>query len=83
MTVQELKDSLTARGLPTTGNKPALIKRLKEDSAFALELMQASEGSVDGYKTVGEALEAAAKRGERMNKQQQRQQQKAAERPFS
>ncbi|GMH71924.1 hypothetical protein TrST_g1494 [Triparma strigata] len=63
MTVQELKDSLTARGLPTTGNKPALIKRLKEDSAFALELMQASEGSVDGYKTVGEALEAAAKRG--------------------
>jgi len=65
MTVQELKDALTVRGLSTTGKKSTLITRLKEDSAFTLELLTSSNtpNTVDGYKTIAEALEAAAERG--------------------
>ena len=46
------------------GNKPELVARLKEDNAFALELMsEAGNGGRDGYKTVEEALNAAREKG--------------------
>jgi len=64
MTVQELRDALVARSLDSKGNKPELVARLKEDNAFALELMsEAGNGGRDGYKTVEEALNAAREKG--------------------
>ncbi len=65
MTEQDLKDACAARGLDTKGTKKKIIERLREDSAYALELISGSgmdSKSVDGYKTVSEALAAAAHR---------------------
>ena len=71
MTVADLKDALIARGLSSKGKKPELIARLREDSAFAMELLSTtstSPSSPDGYKSVSEAIAAAAKNdGEESN----------------
>ncbi|GMH62613.1 hypothetical protein TrRE_jg2453 [Triparma retinervis] len=68
MTAEDLKDALVARGLPTNGNKAALIARLREDSAYALELLSeatvASADAPNGYKSVSEALAAAVEGGQ-------------------
>lgn len=57
----ELKDICATRGLADNGNRKALLERIRQDVSFTLELLSAStEGSTDGYKSISEALEAAA-----------------------
>ena len=64
LTQQQLRDALVARSLDSKGKKSELVARLKEDNAFALELMsEAGGGGRDGYKTVEDALNAAREKG--------------------
>jgi DNA polymerase-1 len=61
MSEDDLRDACVARQLSDTGNRDSLLKRLRDDDAFALELLSAStDRSVDGYRSISEALEAAA-----------------------
>ena len=61
MSENDLRDACVARQLKDTGNRDSLLKRLRDDDAFALELLSAStDRSVDGYRSISEALEAAA-----------------------
>jgi hypothetical protein len=60
----DLKAALTARGLPTTGGREDLLEALREDIKFAQDLQNAVPlDDAQGYRTIGEALEAAAKNG--------------------
>ena len=56
--------SYTARNLDNTGTRKELLERLRQDVSFSLELFSATaDRSTDGYQSISEALEAAA-RGE-------------------
>ena len=62
MTVAELKGVCATRGLPTSGTGKVLLDRIRQDVSFALELLSASaEGSIDGYRSISQALEEVAK----------------------
>jgi hypothetical protein len=63
MSDDDLRDSLIARGLNSSGTRKQLLDRLREDSAFALELLSASHPKdKSGYETISQALKAAADR---------------------
>lgn len=64
MSDDELVQSLIARSLATSGERAELIQRLREDINFIHELQNAiPPDEANGYRTIGEALEAAAKNG--------------------
>jgi hypothetical protein len=64
MSDADLKAALTARGLPTTGGREGLLEALREDIKFAQDLQNTVHlNDAQGYRTIGEALEAAAKNG--------------------
>lgn len=64
MTDEELRASLIGRGLDSTGGRKVLLERLREDLQFVRELEVAVPANVaSGYKTISEALEAAARNG--------------------
>jgi len=61
MNDDDLRDACVTRGINDSGNRKALLQRLRGDSAFTLELLSASsDRSADGYKTISDALKAAA-----------------------
>lgn len=60
----DLRAALTGRGLPAAGERDDLLKALREDIKFAQDLQNAVPlDDAQGYRTIGEALEAAAKNG--------------------
>jgi hypothetical protein len=61
MSDQDLRDACAARGLKDNGKRPALMERIRMDIWYANELIAAqSPQDSDGYKSISEALEAAA-----------------------
>lgn len=63
MEIAELRDACVARGLGDKGSEKALRDRLKDDTAYSLELHSAlSPNDVDGYQTIAQALAAAEDR---------------------
>lgn len=57
-----LRHTCVTRGLPDRGNRKALLKRLREDSAYANELLSANcPRDKDTYKRISEALALATK----------------------
>lgn len=63
MSDDDLRCSLIARGLNSVGTRKQLLDRLRDDSAYALELLSASSPKDrDGYETISQALRAAADR---------------------
>jgi hypothetical protein len=64
MSDEELRLSLAARDLATTGDRDELLTRLREDIMYIRELETAiPPDAANGYRTISEALEAAAKNG--------------------
>ena len=64
MSEDDLRDALLARNLETNGDRKELLGRLKEDIQYMQELKTAIPyDAATGYKTISEALEAAAKSG--------------------
>ena len=65
MSVEDLRDACTVRGLSDRGNKNALLKRIREDSAYANELISANcPRDRDAYKRISEALAEAVRKDE-------------------
>ena len=57
----DLRDACTARNLDRTGSRKQLLERLRQDTSYSLELFAATtDRSSDGYRSISEALEAAA-----------------------
>ena len=64
MSDEELVQSLVVRGLDSSGDRALLLERLREDIKFIHELENAMPpDEAQGYRTIGEALEAAARSG--------------------
>lgn len=64
MSDDELVQSLVVRGLDSSGDRAQLLERLREDIKFIHDLENAiPPDEAQGYRTIGEALEAAAKSG--------------------
>eukprot|EP00980_Cylindrotheca_fusiformis_P015853 scaffold4637_cov128-Cylindrotheca_fusiformis.AAC.24 len=64
MSDEELRLSLAARDLETSGDRSALLARLREDIMYIRDLETAiPPDAANGYRTISEALEAAAKNG--------------------
>jgi hypothetical protein len=64
MSDEELRLSLAGRDLGASGDRAALLARLREDIAYIRDLETAiPPDEANGYKTISEALEAAAKKG--------------------
>ena len=64
MSDEDLKISVAARGLDTSGNREELLQRLRDDITYIRELETAiPPDAANGYRTISEALEAAAKNG--------------------
>ena len=64
MSDADLKATLTGRGLPAKGERDELLMALRDDIKFAQDLQNAVPlDDAIGYRTIGEALEAAAKNG--------------------
>lgn len=64
MSDDELRLSLAARDLETAGPREDLLARLREDILFIQELETViPPGAANGYRTISEALAAAAKDG--------------------
>ena len=64
MSDKELVQSLVARGLDSSGDRAQLLERLRDDIKFIHELENAlPPDEAQGYRTIGEALEAAAQSG--------------------
>lgn len=64
MSDKELVQSLVARGLDSSGDRATMLERLREDIKFIHELENAIPPDMaQGYRTIGEALEAAARNG--------------------
>jgi DNA polymerase I-like protein with 3'-5' exonuclease and polymerase domains len=63
MSEEDLRYSAIARGLDSAGTRKQLVDRLRDDSAFALELLAAtSPKDKNGYETISQALKAAVDR---------------------
>ncbi len=57
----DLRHACTARNLDNVGTRKELLERLRQDVSFSLELFSATaDRSTDGYRSISEALEAAA-----------------------
>lgn len=64
MSDEDLRNALGARELDTSGDRPELLDRLRKDVEFAQQLSLASSpDDANGYKSISEALEAAAQNG--------------------
>lgn len=64
MDTNDLRDACVVRGLSDQGNENTLRNRLKEDTAYSLEIFsKVLPKDVDGYYTITQALERAANRG--------------------
>lgn len=64
MSDDDLKASLAARGLDSSGKRQDLLQRLRDDIMYIRELETAiPPDAANGYRTISEALEAAAKNG--------------------
>lgn len=64
MSEEELRLSLAARNLETNGDREELLGRLRDDIMYIRELETAiPTDAAHGYRTISEALEAAAKNG--------------------
>ena len=69
MSEEDLRHSLVARGLKDTGTRKQLLERLRDDSAYALELLSASHPKDKStYDTISEALKAAVETDEALKK---------------
>ena len=61
MSDEDLRTSLGARELDTSGDRQEMLDRLREDIEFTQQIASATTGdSATGYKTISEALAAAA-----------------------
>ena len=61
MSDEDLRTSLGARELDTSGDRQEMLNRLREDIEFTQQIASATTGdSATGYKTISEALAAAA-----------------------
>jgi hypothetical protein len=64
MSDEELRLSLAARDLETIGDREELLNRLRDDIMYIRELETAiPTDAIHGYRTISEALEAAAQSG--------------------
>ncbi len=64
MTDADLLQSLIARGLSTSGARDNFLERLRQDIKFVQDLKTAAPlDEANGYRMIGEALEAAAMEG--------------------
>jgi hypothetical protein len=62
MTDVDLRDVCATRNLDQKGSRAQLLERLRQDTAYSLEILSATtDRSTDGFKSISEALEAAAK----------------------
>jgi len=65
MSDDDIRDACTARGVPDTGSRKTLINRLREDSAFVLEILSASSPKdYDGYQNLAAQLEKESRKDE-------------------
>lgn len=61
MTDEELREVCATRGLSPGNNRKTTLETIRQDVAFALELLSVTaEESADGYRSITEALEEAA-----------------------
>ena len=61
MSDEDLRTSLGARELDTNGDRQEMLQRLRKDIEFTQQITSATTGdSATGYKTISEALAAAA-----------------------
>ncbi len=61
MTDDDLKDVCATRNLDQSGTRKQLLDRLRQDTSYSLELLSATtDRSSDGFRSISEALEAAA-----------------------
>lgn len=57
----DLRHACAARNLDQTGTRKQLLDRLRQDTSYSLELLSATtDRSSDGFRSISEALEAAA-----------------------
>lgn len=81
---EDLVQSLVARGLNTSGSRKDRLERIRADIRFAQEVETAAPpDGAQGYRTIGEALEAAAQNGGAMGDILAEIKAKAAEKPKS
>ena len=63
MTEDELRTVCASRSLPDGGNRDGLLRTLRDDQAYNLEIIAATaDRSTDGYRTISEALENAVEK---------------------
>lgn len=61
MTDDDLRDACATRNLDQSGTRKQLLDRLRQDTSYSLELLSATtDRSSDGFRSISEALEAAA-----------------------